>query len=402
MASSDDDEDLKRAIALSLGKNPTPIREVVNLISDSDETEDEDEDLKRAMALSLGETYMKVTDAQRIPDHAGEGSSSSAPASLPIAAKPAANVPAPGPSGVLGLDRKAMEEERLARLGKRKRNLSPERPKKQATKAPASPMSQTTVSNPVSTPSSSLQYPAGAIKRTCATKYPRTDDIAFSEVLQAPSVHTAVLSAFQWEYPWLVEKLNPLTTKQIWIMNAKGSDVQERWRREMRDCGIPNMQLHFPPMDGSISSMHAKFMLLFGKEKLRFVVQSANMERIHWGEVANSWQPGVMENTVFLIDLPRKAGGDDGKVEELPCFGKELVYFLEQQRVPRKVIDGVLKFDFAATNHLGFVHSMQVLPLVSSICTNRMQWRCPYYAYSPAYGAARPGEGCTEPRSRQC
>ena len=126
----------------------------------------------------------------------------------------------------------------------------------------------------------------------------------------------------------------------------------------MQDCGIPNMQLHFPPMDGCIASMHAKFMLLFGKEKLRFVVQSANMERIHWGEVANNWQPGVMENTVFLIDLPRRAGGDEGTVEELTCFGKELVYFLEQQQIPRKVIDGVLKFDFSATNHLGFVHSM--------------------------------------------
>jgi hypothetical protein len=361
MASSDDDEDLKRAIALSLGVAPPPTREVVDLISDSDETEDEDEELKRAMALSLGDTYSPVVRKRPGLEEKGSFTSVSDGLSTEIkqaTAPTATKTPTIGPSGVLGIDRKAMEEERLARLGKRKRDPSPEQPKKQATNPASSLISPTSVSNATSTQVSALQYPTGAIKRTSATKYPRTNDITFSELLQASSVHTAVLSAFQWEYPWLVEKLNPLTTKQIWIMNAKGSDVQARWRREMQECGIPNMQLHFPPMDGSISSMHAKFMLLFGKEKLRLVVQSANMERIHWGEVANDWQPGVMENTVFLIDLPRRAEGDIGKVDELTNFGKELVYFLEQQQIARKVIDGLLKFDFSSTNHLGFVHSM--------------------------------------------
>jgi hypothetical protein len=203
-----------------------------------------------------------------------------------------------------------------------------------------------------------VQYPKGAIKRTAATQYPRTDDITIDEVLQADSVNIAVISSFMWDSEWLQRKLNPLKVKQIWIMNAKGQDVQQRWVQEMQQAEIPNLRLHFPPMDGMIHSMHNKFMLLFGKDKLRVVVSTANMGPIDWGEVMNDWQPGVMENSVFLVDLPRRSDGVVAKSEDLTDFGKELMYFLEQQQLDEKVLEGVLKFDFSQTSHLAFVHSM--------------------------------------------
>jgi hypothetical protein len=84
------------------------------------------------------------------------------------------------------------------------------------------------------------------------------------------------------------------------------------------------------------------------------------MTPIDWGEVKNAWQPGVMENSVFLVDLPRRTDGAAARKDRLTGFGRELVYFLEQQEVDRKVIDGVLKFDFSQTSHLAFVHSMYV------------------------------------------
>lgn len=121
---------------------------------------------------------------------------------------------------------------------------------------------------------------------------------------------------------------------------------------------MPNLRVHFPPMDGMIHSMHSKFMLLFGKDRLRFVVPTANMTRIDWGEVANDWQPGVMENSVFMIDLPRIADDLAKGKKKLTRFGEELVYFLEQLKVGQNVIDGVLKFDFSQTSHLAFIHSM--------------------------------------------
>lgn len=249
----------------------------------------------------------------------------------------------------MGMDRKAMEEERLARLGKRKRESSPERPSKQASK---------TIPPPASSTDTTLQYPMGTIKRTFATKYPRTDDTTIDEVLEADTVRTAVISSFMWDSEWLFKKLDPVKTKQLWIMNAKGKDIQQRWQKEMEAMGVPNLKIHFPPMDGMIQSMHSKLMLLFGPKKLRIVIPTANMIQTDWGEVANDWQPGVMENSIFLIDLPRRGNETTSTKENMTRFGQELMYFLEMQKVPEMVLQGILNFDFSQTSHLAFVHSI--------------------------------------------
>jgi hypothetical protein len=364
MTGSDDDEDLELAMAMSLQDSlsvtlqSTTITNTVDLASDN---EDEAEKVRQAIALSPKNENFSFPSGK--PE--AEQSPPSTVITKPNAKNKQSTQPkistALQPNSVLsstlsGLDRKAMEQERLARLGKRKRDPSPDRPSKQVAKPATTQTPGYNASNPSS--SGILQYPTGAIKRTFATKYPRTDDITLDEVLDGSNVDIAVMSSFMWDWEWLEKKLNPARVKQIWIMNAKGRDVQERWRQEMEACGIPNMRLHFPPMEGSILSMHSKFMLLFGKERLRFVVPTANMTPIDWGEVTNAWQPAVMENSMFLIDLPRKANGEVGEKDDLTLFGKDLVYFLEQQEVDDKVVEGVLKFDFAQTGHLAFVHSM--------------------------------------------
>lgn len=305
-----------------------PASEPIDLVSDTDD--ENDEDLKRAIALSLQE-------------------SANNDVAQPLAKSTPITASAMTASSSMGMDRKAMEQERLARLGKRKREPSPDVPSKQASKPmPGSGLSTGAL----------LQFPSGAIKRTFAAKHPRTDDITIDEVLQASKIHTAVISSFMWDADWLFKKLSPINVKQIWVMNAKGEDVQQRWRREMEETGVPNLKIHFPPMDGMIHSMHSKFMLLFGREKLRVVIPTANMTHIDWGEVANDWQRGVMENSVFLVDLPRRGDSSVGKKEDLTRFGQELLYFLEMQKVPEMVVEGVLKFDFSATSHLAFIHSM--------------------------------------------
>lgn len=343
-----DDEDLKLAMAMSLQANsPRAARgsasgdkhESIDLTSD---TEDEDdEDLRRAIALSMQESGNN--DMQQ---------SSASSVSTASVAKTAAVVDKP--LGFMGMDRKAMELERLARLGKRKREASPEAPSKQVARAP------TARSDSDETP---LQYPNGAIKRTFASKYPRTDDITIEELLEADRVNTAVISSFQYDSGWLYEKLDPTKVKQIWLMTGKhrGEDVQAKRIQEWRESRVPNMKLHFPPMGGMIASMHSKFILLFGKDKLRIAIPTANMTQTDWGEVANDWQPGIMENSVFLIDLPRRHGGTVTEAKDLTPFGRELVYFLEQQEVGPQVITGLLKCDFTKTGHLAFVHSMYVV-----------------------------------------
>ncbi|KAI8942948.1 hypothetical protein NX059_000987 [Plenodomus lindquistii] len=341
MSTSSDAADLERALAMSM-EEPT--------------TDDQDEDLRLAIALSKQHTEQRPSPNSSVGDANHVIATVKQPHRAPAVVTPGTPVPCPS-MGLGGIDRKAMEEERLARLNKRKRDPSPNQPTKrqarttESTLPPKSSMPCPTLSTVT------LQYPKGTIKRTFATKYPRTNDITIDELLEAPQVNIAVISSFMWEAEWLHEKLNPVNVKQIWVMNAKDKDVQARWVREMKDTKVPNLRLHFPPMQG-VFRMHSKYLLLFGDHKLRLAIPTANMTRIDWGEVANDWQPGVMENSVFLIDLPRLGHGMSADKSKLTEFGREFVYFLEQQKTPQNVIDGVLKFDFSQTAHLAFVHSI--------------------------------------------
>jgi hypothetical protein len=358
MSHSDDDEEVKRAIAMSLAD--TPNKDVVDLTSD-----DEDDDMRRAIALSLDENKdgpaadsMGKSEASRPAQYAplNTKASTSAQSQAGLLSSAASSTK---PTGVLGLDRKAMEQERLARLGKRKRSASPERPSKQVTKH--DPKSNITDKEPAAS-AGALHYPHGTVKRTWANKRPRSNDITIEEVLQPSTLNIAVLSAFQWDNAWLFENhLDPYKVKQVWIMSAKGEDVRQKLLDEAVVAQIPNFKAHFPPLPGQTINMHGKLMLLFHKDYLRVVVPTANMIKFDWGETNKSakgeqWQPGVMENTVFLIDLPRLL---DGPANELETeFGKNLVRYLQAQEVPKNVLDGVLKFDFSETKYLGFVHSM--------------------------------------------
>lgn len=370
MASDDEDEDLKQAIAMSLQQSSPsaqsmsrPSNETIDHNSD---TEDIDDDVRRAIALSLSAFGNTLTSSKGTGEASSDMEASPSPTSTShqptISDSLQSEYPEPAskPFNFIALDRKAMEQARLARSGKRKREQSPESPRKQTVQTQSSEQILTTQTTSTTKLSESLplQYPRGAIKRTFAKAYPRTDDITIDELFEASAVNIAVISSFMWDAEWLHDKLDPFKIKQIWIMNAKDEDVQQRWIQEKKDTGVPNLKIHFPPMEGLIQSMHSKFMLLFGTHKLRFVVPTANMTQIDWGDVANDWQPGVMENSVFLIDLPRRNDGAVGKKSDLTRFGEELIRFLEEQKLTQNVIDGVLKFDFSQTTDLAFVHSM--------------------------------------------
>ena len=65
-----------------------------------------------------------------------------------------------------------------------------------------------------------------------------------------------------------------------------------------------------------------------------------------------------MENTVFLIDLPRLGKGRRTTVEEMTFFGTEMICFLEALGLERSIIDSIYHFDFTATKDLAFVHNI--------------------------------------------
>jgi hypothetical protein len=213
MGSSDDDDELKMALALSMQQTLPPANkaavanEAIDLTSDSD---DEDEDVRRAIALSLQENVQTNVAARDTVEASALPSIPSNPIKSEAAPPDTRTVPPQGSSSaasISGFDRKAMEAERLARLGKRKRDPLPERPSKQIATTPSIQPTKPASISPSIAKSTVLQYPKGAIKRTFATKYPRTNDITIDEVLQADIVDIAVISSFMWDSEWLWKKV---------------------------------------------------------------------------------------------------------------------------------------------------------------------------------------------------
>ena len=214
------------------------------------------------------------------------------------------------------------------------------------------PHAPATAPQPTKVKPGDVQYPRGVVKKTWAFRHERTgNDIKLEEVLESQTLKTAVLSAFQWDTEWLFRKLNMNQTKCIFIMQAKEQSLKDQMLEETKDMR-KFLRLCFPSMDGLINCMHSKLMLLFHPDKLRIAIPTANLLDFDWGE------SGVMENSVWLIDLPRLANGATTKLEDLTNFGKELMYFIDKQGLPQDAMDGMLNFDFSATEDIAFVHSV--------------------------------------------
>ena len=256
--STSGDEDLERAIALSLCKSdPTPTSNLaVTSANDAIDLDDDSESNDRAS---------RNEDVQPDGNHTQDSINN---------------------SGMLGMDRKKMEEERLAR--KRRRSTSP-------------PSVRKVLKQKTSDPSNELHL-TGVVKKTWVSGHERAGhDIKLEEILQPKDLQIAVLSSFQWDIPWLLNKINLERTKTTLVMQAKDQGTRAQYLQETSQ--MCNLRLCFPPMEGQIFCMHSKLMLLSHPTYLRIVVPTANLVRYDWGET------GEMENMVFLIDLPRFPGG---------------------------------------------------------------------------------------------
>jgi len=357
---SSDDEDLKRAIALSLqdqGSTSSKPEEVINLDSDDDAATDDDQ--------APTSTSKQVPDPKSEDETTTDGDTPPAPATAPAKVDPS---PKPNNS-MLGLDRKAMEEERLAR--KRKASISPPPPRKapriekpdpnlrsvatltskstRSSHGTAGNSQKTTTSH--LTPPTRLSFPTGAVKKTYAFGHPRTfSDIKIEEVLQSPTLTLAVLSSFQWDVEWLLRKLDTHRTHLVLVMQAKDESTKQQYTQET--ATMPNLRLCFPSMEGQVNCMHSKLMLLSHPGYLRVVVPSANLVPYDWGET------GVMENSLFLIDLPRLPADKSTTAEDMTPFGLDLLYFLNAMGLDASIIQSLSHFDFSATRDYAFVHTI--------------------------------------------
>ncbi|KAF5685282.1 Tyrosyl-DNA phosphodiesterase 1 [Fusarium circinatum] len=298
---------------------------------------DEDEALRYAIALSLQEQEEQRDQSSQIPSASTSTShrngTGSGGASL----------------GLLSLDRKKMEEERLQRLAKRRRSPEDERSVDEV--PPAKKMTPSEPSRPVTATATAhvlpslVPYPKGAIKRTWAKGYPRTsDDIKIEEVFQKDKLELALLSSYQWDDEWFMSKIDPRKTKLLLLAFADS----EAQKSEMLSNAPPGTKFVFPAMNGP-GAMHSKLQLLKYPDYLRVVVPTANLVPYDWGET------GVMENMVFLIDLPRLK---DPATYRQTAFSTELGRFLSATGVGEGMVSSLANYDFSQTKHLGFVYTI--------------------------------------------
>ncbi|KAK5631894.1 hypothetical protein RRF57_007608 [Xylaria bambusicola] len=252
----------------------------------------------------------------------------------------------------LGLDRKKMEEERLARVAKRKAPPGEDSPQRlrQRIKNDGQPkVTPLTAAAPVSsasTKSTQLPYPKGVVRKTWASGYPRQDDITIEEIFQKDQLELAVLSSFQWDDEWLLTKINVNKTKLVCIAFASDDQQKEAMRNN-----VPRDRIRYETpvaQSSQAGSMHSKLQLLKFSNYLRLVIPTGNLVPYDWGET------GVMENMVFLIDLPMTTKSEN----PLTMFGQELCYFLTACGLDSTLINSLSKYDFSETIHYRFIHTI--------------------------------------------
>ena len=253
-----------------------------------------------------------------------------------------------------------------------------------AQKKPAATSVPSRPPRPASSSSSpeTLYHASGKVLQTYIEGVSPTNTISFPQLIgPKDSITSCLLSSFIWDFDWLFPHFATTRTKFQLVMHAKLPAQRNALKEDFR--GVNNVRLCFPPMDGIVNCMHSKLMLLFYDAqdmdmafamsmpartsknsstvwqgpRCRIAVPTANLTGIDWGV------GGIMENTVFVIDLPVKGQG----VEETSSttglgnetqFQKSLVAFLRAQTVPDDVIAKLENFDFRCTSHLGFVHTI--------------------------------------------
>ncbi|KYK55824.1 ubiquitin interaction domain-containing protein [Drechmeria coniospora] len=273
------------------------------------------------------------------------------------------------PFSLLSLDRKKMEEERLAR----KRNRSAvsdddvveiEAPSKQRQRlVPSPPESISATRKPDA--ASAIPYPNGVMKRTWAYGYPRTsDDIKIEEVLQKDKLLLALLSSFQWDEEWIMSKLDMSKTKLLLAAFAADDRqartthnpycVEQNSSCDRRKQCAPTCHLAFASASRPCTALG---------------LCTPNCKFLSIKTTCVSWCLPM----VFLMDLPRREASVDHK---RTTFSLQLERFLRAMGVDSSMVDSLANYDFSRTVDLGFVYSIPGGHMDRSLQRIGL-WHCP-------------------------
>lgn len=266
----DEEAALRYAIELSLQEaGDQPSKKPIELSSEDDDNLDNGTKYPAISKATKDPATKQSVKAPTIKQSIKDGSQKD----IPAKPQPSASA-APSGFASLGIDRKKMEEERLARQKRKAPNSEPDAQSRRQklkldsdirTTASGSQTSLTaqgnsaTKSNPAiksslatnsssatKTSSRSLPYPKGVVKKTWANGFPRADDIKIEEVLQKNELELAVISSFQWDEEFMLSKIDFFKTKVFCIAFASSESqvwVQRQLCRFLSSCGQTNMTM---------------------------------------------------------------------------------------------------------------------------------------------------------------
>jgi hypothetical protein len=272
----DEDEAMERAIAMSLGKEPeTRPKKKEPVVVDSTEDDIETASESSSPGLQFAEKAKPAEQKKQTNAETGlpimENQESLQSKKKPSAEAAEAEAARGSGLSLLGLNRGKMEQERLARLQKRKasqeeqdggqsdskrmRTNDENRPlvtasmsrkglqeqiaqqphkdtKTAASRFTSSPTTTNLWQQQVDMPAkneqqpSNLPFPKGVVKKTWARGQPRLgDDIRLEEVLRKDELEMALISSFQWDQDWMLDKFDLRKTRLILV--STGGDEAE-------------------------------------------------------------------------------------------------------------------------------------------------------------------------------
>ena len=100
------------------------------------------------------------------------------------------------------------------------------------------------------------------------------------------------------------------------------------------------------------------FRLTHTPSKSRLTITQPTCRRDSADKMQDWGETGVMENSVFIIDLPRIEDKDKREQNQLTAFGEDLCYFLQAQGLDDTLTMTLRNYDFTETSRYAFVHSM--------------------------------------------
>ncbi|ODV90259.1 hypothetical protein CANCADRAFT_1990 [Tortispora caseinolytica NRRL Y-17796] len=290
-------------------------------------------------------------------------------------------------SSLLGLDRAAMERERLARRkrmpseSEREAGNTPKRINVGSSRPTIATLSSIKAAEENPKPSARLneRFWDGVVLKIAVQGYPREDDITIEELWDAEHIEHAVLSSFCTHYPWVLSKLCKGIRKDLTFITVDDAmndkDVMNHAGKHLKSVNQVR-----PYLGGNVRTMHSKLQLLFYKDRLRLCIPSANLTDYDWGEAG-----GVLENIVFIQDYPRSTENNsakfcyasdsdrwdseddfEGQYQQVKQpFLRSLIMFLEAQEVDYNLVAELIEeVDWSKAENLRFVHTIGgTLPL---------------------------------------